>query len=90
MTEHSELRIPLQDVKLAIVCDRCKAEIVIDPKNANRDRFSGQQPRFTCSVCEQAFDSSVGRVIGQFLEAFLQARSMQGMSLAARRTNPGA
>jgi hypothetical protein len=85
MTEHSELRIPVQDVKLALVCQECKTEVVIDPAQ-NKTRFDGLNATMTCGVCNRPFDSKLVKTVWHLIQAVELAGAAE-VALAARRAN---
>jgi hypothetical protein len=87
MTEHLELRIPVQDVRLALICPKCKTEVILDPGQVNRERFQSPQPKpMTCPACDFLIDSKFVKAVGHFLMA-IEGISAGEMVFVARRTS---
>jgi hypothetical protein len=43
MTQHSELRISLRELRVSVLCTNCAAEMIIDPSNeTQRERIAGK------------------------------------------------
>ena len=88
MTEHSEIRIPVQDVKLALTCQECKTEVVIDPAQ-NAQRWTGTHATLECGVCHRPFDSAIVKALQYFIMGAGELGAHQ-MTVAARKsTEPG-
>jgi hypothetical protein len=84
MTEHLEVRIPIQDVKLAVTCLGCKTEVVIDPAVVSNARFAGMHPTLECGVCSCPFDSRIVTALYHLIEA-RQGVGNRVLALAAQR-----
>ena len=79
MTEMHEMRVPFAEAtRIAIACQNCKAEIVIDLKdNKQSSRFvleDGPVTRFACPCCTSEFDSSIRYAVTHLRRAFAELK----------------
>jgi hypothetical protein len=81
MTEYVEICAPLKEVKIALGCKSCTAEILIDPTH-EKQRWEGGRT-MQCPMCSTEIDSSTVSALGLFMRAVGQARSP--MSVIVRR-----
>jgi hypothetical protein len=67
MTEHLEIRAPLAEVRIAIACKACGAELVVNPAD-ERQRLAVASVR-TCSICEVDLDSGAVQALWHVAQA---------------------
>jgi hypothetical protein len=86
MTRHSEIRVPLNEVRLVIRCTTCRAEAHIDPTCLEQRQkiVGGTRSKMPCTVCYADFDSATVTAVHDFFSAIENAKTGGQITLAVR------
>jgi len=85
MTEHSEIRIPLIEMRLAIECAECHAEVIVDPSNEKQRARIENKTQMKCAVCHAEFPRATIEALDDFGKAASRGVAGQQITLTARR-----
>jgi len=84
MTEHSEIRIALNELRVAVRCASCGAEVIINPsEKAQRERIAGTA-KMQCDVCHAEFDHATVQALDDFGRAVQNGIEGKEITLTAR------
>jgi hypothetical protein len=84
MTQHSESRISLRELRVSVRCTRCAAEMIIDPSNeTQRERIAGTA-KMQCNVCHTEFPQETVQALDDFGRAVLGGGEGKQITLVAR------